>query len=73
MEDKGLIFWGTFGLLVFNALVVIFACFAFKSLSVLWASIFIAPFAIGAIYFDVLVARYFINKIKERKNRKKNE
>lgn len=73
MEDKGLIFWGTFGLLAFNVLLVILAVVAFKSLSVLWASIFVAPFAIAAIYFDVVVVKYFIAKIKERKNKKKNE
>lgn len=73
MEDKGLIFWGTFGLLTFNVLLVIIAIVAFKSLSVLWACVFLAPFVAGAIYFDILVARYFIAKIKERKNRKKNE
>lgn len=66
MEDKQLIFWGTFGLLIYNIMVVILAIFAFNSLSVVWALVFTCPLAIGAIYFDVLVARYFINKIKEK-------
>lgn len=71
MEDKGLIFWGTFGLVAFNVLLVLLAIVAFKSLSVLWACLFVAPFAFGAVYFDISVIKYFINKIKERKARRK--
>lgn len=73
MEDKGLIFWGTFGLFTFNLLLVIFACVAFKSLSLLWAIILIAPFTAGAIYFDILVGKYFVNKIKEKRSKKNHE
>lgn len=69
MEDKQLIFWGTFGLLVYNIMVVILGIFAFNSLSVVWALVFTCPLAIGAIYFNVFVARYFVNKIKEKKNK----
>lgn len=67
MEDKGLIFWGTFGLVAFNVLLVLLAIVAFK----MWACLFVAPFAFGAVYFDISVIKYFINKIKERKARRK--
>jgi len=71
MEDKGLIFWGTFGLLVFNMLICIFGWFAFNSLSLPWALVFMIPFACGAVYFDTIVIKYFIGKIKEKKSKEK--
>ena len=72
MEERGIAFWGTLFLITFNILIGIFGWFAFNSLSPVWATVFIVPFVAGAIYFDIIVIRYFINKIKEKRS-KKNE
>lgn len=67
MEDRELIFFGTFGLIVFNLLIVIFSCVAINSLGAIWPVILgIVIFGGAALYFDYLVIRYFINKIKEK-------
>lgn len=72
MEDKTLIFLGTFGLIIFNVLVIIVGIIAFNQIPVLWATLFVIFFGGGALYFDFLVARYFYYKIKGKIN-KKNE
>lgn len=71
MEDKSLIFFGTLGLFTFNLLLVIFSIIGFRSVG-LWMLLFTIPFGIGAIYFDYLIVRYFINKIKEKTKQKRN-
>lgn len=69
MEDKSLIFFGTLGLFTFNLLVVLFSIIAFNSFG-LYALFFTIPFGLSALYFDYLVARYFILKFKELRERK---
>ena len=69
MEDKGLIFFGTLGLLTFNLLIVLFSIIGFSSVG-LYMLFFTIPFGIAAIYFDYLVARYFVQKLKQRKQKK---
>ena len=69
--EEDLIFWGTFALISFNLLVIIFAIVAFSYLSTLWAILFVFPFAIGMIYFDIHLIAYYIDKYKENKENKK--
>ena len=70
MEDKGLIFLGTFYLVLFNVLVAIVGIIAFNQIPVLWATIFVVVFGAGALYFDFLIVRYFYLKIKEKLKKK---
>lgn len=72
MEDKNLIFFGTFGLLTFNMLIGIFGWMAFSSLKFYWATLLMTPFVASAIYFDIIVSKYFINKFKEKRNNKQH-
>ena len=69
MEDKSLIFFGTLGLFTFNLLVVLFSIIGFNAVG-LYMLFFTIPFGIGALYFDYLVARYFIQKFKQKKQAK---
>ena len=66
MEDKSLIFFGTLGLFTFNLLIVIFSIIGFGSIG-LYTLLFTIPFGVAAIYFDRLVAKYFIAKAKQGK------
>ena len=68
MEDKALIFFGTLGLLTFNLLLVIFSIIGFNSVG-LYMLFFTIPFGIAALYFDYLVIRYFVQKIKAKRKK----
>lgn len=67
MDDRLTIVLGTIGLVAFNVLLIMIGTVAVKSLELPWAIAFILPFAFGAIYADVLVCKYYVNKIKEKK------
>lgn len=67
MGEKGLAFFGTLGLLVFNIMVIIFGIMMFHTIPVIWAILFIVVFGCGALYFDWKVLKYFINKIREKR------
>ena len=68
MGEKGITFLGTLFLVTFNVLLGIISSIALKSLELKWALLFIIPFFAGAIYFDIIVIKYFINKIKEKRD-----
>lgn len=68
MGEKGITFLGTLFLITFNVLIGIMSSIAFKSLELKWALLFIIPFLIDAIYFDIIVVIYFIYKIKEKRD-----
>lgn len=70
MEEKALIICGTLGTIAVNILCIIFAIKAFNT-NVFLAFLSIV-FCIVLGYFDGLLAKYFINKIKEKKNERKN-
>lgn len=70
MDDKRLIFLGTLFLIIFNILVVLFGIIVWKELAIWGIIAYIIIFGISAIYFDFLVIRYYVNKIKEKKGGK---
>lgn len=69
MKESTLIICGTILTIVVNIFMVIFSIQAFKTN--LFLSIVAIVFCIAISYFDALVIKYFINKIKERENGRK--
>lgn len=69
MKESTLIICGTILTIVVNIFMVIFSIQAFKTN--LFLSIVAIIFCIAISYFDALVIKYFINKIKERENGRK--
>ncbi len=64
-----LIFFGTFMLLVFNVLVVVFSTIMFHTLPSVWAILFVVFFGASALFFDWKVFKYFYYKLKEKKDK----
>jgi len=73
MEDKYLITCGTIFLITFNFLVILIGKAMFGSLGMICGIIYSIIFGGTALFFDYKVGQYFVNKIKERKARKKDE
>ena len=70
MEDKGLIIGGTLACVTCTILAIIFAIKMFQVN--LFCAIFSIVLCIGIGYFDAIVIKYFINKIKSKRNDTKN-
>lgn len=69
MKESILVICGTILTIVVNIFMIIFAIKAFQTN--LFLSIIAIVFCIAMSYFDTLVIKYFINKIKERKDGRK--
>ena len=69
MKESILVICGTILTIVVNIFMIIFSIQAFKTN--LFLSIVAIVFCIAMSYFDALVIKYFINKIKEIKNGRK--
>lgn len=69
MKESILVICGTILTIVVNIFMIIFAIKAFQIN--LFLSIIAIIFCVAMSYFDALVIKYFINKIKERKNGRK--
>jgi len=72
MKDKYLVIYGTILLVVFNLLAILIGRSVFMSSGEVAGIIYSIIFGGAAIFFDVKAGKYFMDKIKERKN-KKNE
>ena len=74
MGDKLLVFIGTYGVIMFNLLVILFAFVLFNDVSFGLALAFTIIFGGSALFFDWKLAKYFFGILKiKRQNRKKDE
>lgn len=76
MGEKALIIIGTIGLILFNVLVamMIINLFVLEKVSLFWSLPLSIVFLGFGIYFDVIVIKWYIIKIKKYfNNRKKKE
>lgn len=76
MGEKALIIIGTIGLILFNVLVamMIINLFVLEKVSLFWSLPLSIVFLGFGIYFDVIVIKWYISKIKKYfNNRKKKE
>ena len=76
MGEKALAIIGTIGLILFNVLVamMIINLFVLEKVSLFWSLPLSIAFIGFGIYFDVIIIKWYISKIKKYfNNRKKKE